>query len=67
MELKEMEIRKTIKGLKNRKACDSAGWCNEMLIEGGEEMMKSLNILFNKILKEIEIPEELEKVTVKSI
>ena len=67
MELTEMEIRKTIKGLKRRKACDSEGWCNEILIEGGEEMVKSLNVLFNKILKEIEIPEEWEKVTVKSI
>ena len=49
------DIEKVIKTLKRKKAGDQEGWINEMIIEGGEEMVKSLRILFNRIVKEIKL------------
>ena len=40
------------KQLKKKKSKDSYGWNNEMIIEGGEEMDKSLLNLFNTIEKD---------------
>ena len=44
-------IRKAIAKLKNKRASDRLGWRAEWLKEGGEEIVESLSILFNRIEK----------------
>ena len=56
-----------MKQLKKRKAEDNQGWNNELLIRRGKEMVKSLHLMFNRILKEGEIPEQWEEMRIKSI
>ena len=51
----------------NKKAADRLGWKAEWIKEGGEEMVKSLCILFNRIKTENEIPIQWQLTTVKSI
>ena len=58
MVISREEIKKGIKSLKCKKAADKNGWKNEMIKEGGEEMEKSLEIIFNKIMEELEVPKE---------
>ena len=38
-----------------------------MILEAGEEMVKSLKIMFNRILKEQSIPRQWTEMTIKSI
>ena len=45
----EIIIRKTIRRMKNKKVAERLGWKAEWIKEGGEEMVKSLCILFNRI------------------
>ena len=42
-------VKKAIAKLKNKRACDRLGWRAEWLKEEGEEIVKNLNILFNRI------------------
>ena len=49
------EIRKAIKGMKNKKAGDKNNWKTEW-IKGGREMVQSLEILFNRVEEENKIP-----------
>ena len=42
-------VKKAIAKLKNKRASDRLGWRAEWLNEGGEEIVKSLSILFNRI------------------
>lgn len=65
--IKEEDVKKVVKGLKKRKAGDTQGWQNEMITEGGEEMLKSLTLMFNRILQDEEIPEQWEQMKIKSI
>ena len=44
--------------MKNKKAADRLGWKAEWIKEGGEEMVKSLYILFNRIKIENQIPKQ---------
>ena len=67
MEVDENNIRNVRKKLKRRKAGDREGWNNEMILEAGEEMVKSLKIMFNRILKEHSIPRQWTEMTTKSI
>ena len=67
MEVDENNIRNVRKKLKRRKAGDREGWNNEMILEAGEEMVKSLKIMFNRILKEHSIPRQWTEMTIKSI
>lgn len=60
-------IRKVVSKLKRKKAGDLEGWNNEMIMEGGEEIIKSLEILFNSIHRTVEIPTQWEKMKIKSI
>ena len=48
----EIIIRKAIRRMKNKKAADGLSWKAEWLKEEGEEMVKNLNVLFNKIKAE---------------
>ena len=63
----ETIIRKAIRKMKNKKAADRLGWKAEWIKEGGEEMVKSLYILFNRIKTENQIPKQWQLMTVKSI
>ena len=61
------EVEKGISMLKRKKAEDRSGWKNKMVLEGGEEMDKSLTKICNKVMEEGQIPTEWEKMKVKSI
>ena len=45
-------VKKAIAKLKNKRASDRLGWRAEWLKEGGEEIVKSLSILFNRAERE---------------
>ena len=45
-------VKKAIAKLKNKRTSDRLGWRAEWLKEGGEEIVKCLSILFNKIERE---------------
>ena len=62
----ETIIRKEIRRMKNKKAPDRLGWKAEW-IKGGEEMVKSLYILFNRIKTENQISIQWQSTTVESI
>ena len=51
-------VKKAISTMKKRKAGDKVGWKAEWLIEGGDEMIKSLEILYNRIEQEKIISKE---------
>ena len=53
--------------MKNKKAADRLGWKAEWINKGGEEMVKSLYILFNSIKTETQIPKQRQLTTAGSI
>ena len=61
MQITEEDIITAKKRLKKRKAGDSANWRNELIIEGGSEMDKSLMKMSNEILKQDETPKLWEQ------
>jgi archaellum component FlaC len=61
------EITKGINQLKKKKAADLQGWRNEMILNGGPEMEKSLMQIYNAVLRGNKVPEEWEQVKIKSI
>lgn len=67
LKIEEKEVKNAIKKLKRNKARDREGWNNEMILEGGEEMVKSLTAIFNEVCKQECIPDEWEKMKIKSI
>ena len=50
VKLRKELIREVVKRLKGRKAADCEGWSNELIIEGREEIIQSLTVLFIEIL-----------------
>ena len=54
----ERMVQKAVKLLKRNKACDRQGWTAEWLIYGGDEMIKSLTNIFNRIEVDREIPHQ---------
>ena len=60
-------VKKAIAKLKNKKASDRLGWRAEWLKEGGEEIVKSLSILFNRIEREQRTLMQWRQTTIKSI
>ena len=60
-------VKKTILTMKKRKAGDKLGWKAEWLIEGGDEMIKSLEILYNRIEQEKIIPKQWLQLMIKSV
>ena len=60
-------VKKAISTMKKRKAGDKVGWKAEWLIEGGDEMIKSLEILYNRIEQEKIIPKQWQRVIIKSV
>ena len=63
----EIIIRKAIRRMKNKKAADRLGWKAEWIKEGGEEMVKGLYILFNRIKTKNQIPNQWQLMTLKSM
>ena len=59
--------KKAIAKLKNKRASDRLGWRAEWLKEGGEEIVKSLSILFNRIEREQKTLMKWRQTTIKSI
>ena len=45
-------VKKAIAKMKNKRASDRLGWTAEWLKEEGEEIVKNLSILFNRIERE---------------
>ena len=60
-------VKKAIAKLKNKGTSDSLGWRAEWLKEGGEEIVKSLSILFNRIEIEQRTLVQWRQTTIKSI
>ncbi len=60
------EIEEAIKELKKKKCKDEWGWNNEIVIEGGNEMKKSLLKLFNRMEVERVAPQMWSNVMIKS-
>jgi hypothetical protein len=61
------EVEKAVKELKKKKCKDAGGWVNELIIFGGNEMLKSLRILFNRMETERKSPREWSQVMIKTI
>ena len=60
-------VKKAISTMEKRKAGDKVGWKAEWLIEGGDEMIKSLEILYNRIEQEKIIPKQWKRFIIKSV
>ena len=58
-------VKKAMSTMEKRKAGDKVGWKAEWLIEGGDEMIKSLEILYNTIEQEKIIPKQWQQVIIK--
>ena len=61
------EIKCARKELKRNKCKDPYGWTNEMLLEGGDEIDRSLLFLFNRMERERFSPKECREVTIKTL
>ena len=64
--VKKREIRKVIAKLKKKKAKDIDGWRNEFMIEGGEEMVESLQKVINIAYKKLNPPRKWDDMIIKS-
>ena len=53
--------------MKKKKAGDEVGWKAEWLIEGGDEMIENLEILYNRIEQEKIIPKQWQQVITESV
>ena len=56
-----------VKKLKRRKAGDCQQWTNELIIEGGVEMLKSIHYIFNAMVQENKIPKQWTCMKIKTI
>ena len=63
----ESEIAEAKKELKRKKCKDGNGWNNEILLDGGEEMDKSLLKLFNRIEVDRKLPDDWKEVIIKTM
>ena len=56
-----------IKNLKRKKAADEEKWTNEMIVEGGDEMVNSITYMFREISVTQQIPNQWKTMRIKSI
>ena len=63
----EDDVRKATRRLKRKKAGDREGWTNELIIEGGDEMVKSVVILCNRVMDQMHVPKQWKEMTIKSV
>ena len=61
------QVLKAIKKMKRKKAGDRQGWMGEWLIEGGQEMIRSLVSLFNSIQCNFWIPQQWNSIKIKAL
>ena len=60
-------VKKAIASMKKRKAKDKRGWRAEWIMEGGDEMVKSLEIIYNRIEEETIVPKQWKEVVINSV
>ena len=60
-------VKKAIAKMKNKRASDRLGWTAEWLKEEGEEIVKNLSILFNRIEREQRMLTEWRQTIINSI
>ena len=58
------EVESVIKNLNPKKAKDASSWKNNIIIEGGDEMMKSITKICNQIDSQKQIPNEWERMEI---
>lgn len=63
---KESVIEAVIKNLKRKKARDSAGWNNEMVIDGGKEMKESMRKMADAVKRMEKVPMQWQQMLIKS-
>ena len=56
-----------IKKLKRKKAADEEKWTNEMIVEGGDEMVNSITYMLREISVTQQIPNQWKTMRIKSI
>ena len=61
------EVEQAVKELKKNKCRDEYGWKNELLIEGNQEMILSLTLLFKKMEEVILSPKQWRQVLIQTI
>ena len=59
-------VTRVVKGLKRKKARDNDGWNNEVMIDGGDEMVDSLIKMTDMVQEKAEIPKSWKEMTIKS-
>ena len=59
-------MEEVVNGLKKKKAKDNDGWKNEMIKDGGKEMVASLTKMTNVVMEKYEIPEPWMHMMIKS-
>ncbi len=64
---KKEEIVEAIKELKRKKCKDAYGWNNEIVLEGGNEMVESLLYLFRRMETERFTPRQWHEVVIKTV
>ena len=59
-------VEAVIKSLKRKKARDSNGWNNEMVMDGGTEMEKSIRKMADAVKQKQEVPRQWQQMMIKS-
>ena len=67
VEIQKNEVITVKKRLEKKKSSDRDGWCNEMIIYGGDDLMESLTAMMNEVNRTCETPKEWEKLKIKSL
>ena len=67
LKTEEALVDKIIKDRKKGKARDSQNWNNEMMKDGGQEMVKSIEKMADKVKERYEVPQQWNLMLVKSI
>ncbi len=62
-----MELEKTKKELKKKKAPDLQGWRNEYITSAGKDLTDSILMMLNEVAKNQRVPNEWRDMIIKSI
>ena len=61
------QVEEVVKKLDPKKARDVTSWKNNIILEGGSEMMNSLHKIVNNVDQQKNVPEEWQEMEIKSI
>ena len=61
------EIREAMKSMKRKKCADPEGWKNEIILDGGEPMVKCLGLMLKKIGAEKKIPKQWCNIMIRAL